>query len=100
MKKRDLFAMKGRDLKFNKTVKFSLSVANLRNQAMLYGSPDICLNYFVRKHRLILKSVLKLENVPFSPRQHILNCLVTYSLKTDSNVQKFNESYRIALPDF
>ena len=41
MKKRDLFAMQERDLKFNKTVKFSLSVANLRNQAMLYGSQDI-----------------------------------------------------------
>ena len=38
MKKKDLFAMKERDLKFNKTVKFSLSVANLRNQAVLYGS--------------------------------------------------------------
>ena len=36
MKKRDLFAMKERDLKFNKTVKISLSVANLRNQAMPY----------------------------------------------------------------
>ena len=43
MKKRDPFAMKERDLKFNKTVKFSLSVANLRNQAMLYGSLDIFL---------------------------------------------------------
>ena len=35
MKKRDLFAMKERGLKFNKTVKLSLSVTNLRNQAML-----------------------------------------------------------------
>ena len=43
MKKRDLLAMKERDLKFNKTVKFSLSVANLRNQGMLYGSLDIYL---------------------------------------------------------
>ena len=43
MKKRDLFAMKERDLRFNKTVKFSLSVANLRNRAMLYGSLDIYL---------------------------------------------------------
>ena len=34
MKKRGLFAMKERDLKFNKTIKFSLSLANLRNQAM------------------------------------------------------------------
>ena len=45
MKKRDLFAMKERDLKFNKTVKFSLSVANLRNQAMLYCSLDIYLRH-------------------------------------------------------
>ena len=45
MKKRDLFAMKERYLKFNKVVKISLSVANLRNQAMLYGSLDIYLRY-------------------------------------------------------
>ena len=50
MKKKDLFAMKERDLKFNKTVKFSLSVANLRNQAMLYGSHLIYLRY----HLIIL----------------------------------------------
>ena len=83
--------MKERDFKFNKTIKFSLSVANLRNQAILYGSLNIYLNYFVRTHSLILKSVLKLEKVAFSPRQHILNCLVTYSLKTDCSVQKFND---------
>ena len=35
--------------------------------------------------------MLKLGKVPFSPWQHILNCLVTCSLKTDSNVKKFNE---------
>ena len=51
MKKRDLFAMKERDLKFNKTVKFSLSVANLRNQATLYDSLDIYL-----RHTLIILS--------------------------------------------
>ena len=45
MKKIDLFALKKRDLKFNKTTKFSLSVANLRNQAMLYGSLDIYFRY-------------------------------------------------------
>ena len=91
--------MKERDLKFNKTVKFSLSVANLRNQAMLYGSLDICLRHtliiFVRKHRLVLKFVLTLEKVPFSQRQHILNSLVIYSLKTDCNVQKINECFAI-----
>ena len=89
MKKRDLFAMKERDLKFNKNVKISLSVANLRNQAMPYGSLDIYIRHTLII--LILKSVLKLEKVSFSPRQDILNCLVTYSLKTDSHVQKFNE---------
>ena len=98
MKKMDLFAMKERDLKFNKTVKFSLSVANLRNQAMLYGSLNIYLRHTLGNIRLILKSVLKLEKVPFSPRQHILNCLVTYLLKTDSHVQKFNEC--LTLPNF
>ena len=51
MKKRDLFAMKERALKINKTVKFSLSVADLRNQAMLYGSLDIYL-----QHTLIILS--------------------------------------------
>ena len=51
MEKRDLFVMEERDLKFNKTVKFSLSVANLRNQAMLYGSLDIYL-----RHTLIVLS--------------------------------------------
>ena len=51
MKKRDLFAMKERDLKFNKTVKISSSVANLRNQAMPYGSLDIYL-----RHNLIILS--------------------------------------------
>ena len=51
MKKRDLFGMKERDLKFNKTVKISLSVANLRNQAMPYGSLDIYL-----RHTLIILS--------------------------------------------
>ena len=51
MKKRDLFVVKERDLKFNKSVKFSLSVANLRNQAMLYGSLDIYL-----RHTLIILS--------------------------------------------
>ena len=51
MKKRDLFAMKGRDLKFNKTVQISLSVENLRNQAMPYGSLDIYL-----RHTLIILS--------------------------------------------
>ena len=47
MKKRDPFAMKERDLKFNKTIKFSLSVAKLRNQAMLYGSLDIYLRHIL-----------------------------------------------------
>ena len=47
MKKRDLFAMKERDLKFNKTVKISPSVANLRNQAMPYGNLDIYLRHTV-----------------------------------------------------
>ena len=51
MKKRDLFAMKEKDLKFNKTIKFSLSIENLRNQAMLYGSLEI---YF--RHNLIVLS--------------------------------------------
>ena len=51
MKKRDLFAMKERDLKFNKTVKISSSVENLRNQAMPYGSLDIYL-----RHTLIILS--------------------------------------------
>ena len=51
MKKRDLFAMKERDLKFNKTVKISSSVANLRNQAMPYDSLDIYL-----RHTLIILS--------------------------------------------
>ena len=57
MKKRDLFDMKERDLKFNKTVKFSLSVANLRNQAVLYGSLYICL-----RQSLIILS----ENIDWS----------------------------------
>ena len=47
MKKRDLFAVRERDLKFNKTVKFTLSVANLRNLAMLYGGLDIYLRHTV-----------------------------------------------------
>ena len=51
MKNRDLFAMKERDLRFNKTVKISLSVANFRNQAMPYGSLDIYL-----QHTLIILS--------------------------------------------
>ena len=65
---------------------------------MLYGSLDICLRHtliILSGDRLILKSVLKFEKVPFSPQQHILNYLVTYSLKTDSNVQKFNECLTI-----
>ena len=45
--KRDLFAMKERDLKFNKNVKISLSVANLRNQAMSYGSLFIYLRHIL-----------------------------------------------------
>ena len=84
MKTRELFPMKERDLKFNKTVKFSLSVANLRIRHL----PSTYLNYFVRKHRVILKPVLKLEKVPFSPRKHILNYLVTYSLKTIAMLQR------------
>ena len=47
MKKRDLFTMMERDLKFNKTVKISLSVANLRNQAMAYSSLDIYLRHIL-----------------------------------------------------
>ena len=43
--------MKERDLKIIKADKFSLSVANLRNQAMLYGSLDIYL-----RHTLIILS--------------------------------------------
>ena len=45
--------MQERDLKLKKkkTVKFSLSVANLRNQAMLYSSLDIYL-----RHTLIILS--------------------------------------------
>ena len=43
MKKWDMFAMKERDIKVYETVKISLSVANLRNQAMLYSSLDIYL---------------------------------------------------------
>ena len=50
MKKKDLFTMMERDLKFNKTVKISLSVANLRNQAMAYSSLDI----FLRQILIIL----------------------------------------------
>ena len=68
MKKRDLFAIKERDLKFNKNVKFILSEANLRNQTMLYGGVDIYLRHILiilSGNRLILKSVLKLEKVPF-----------------------------------
>ena len=38
MKKRELFTMKVMDLKLNKTVTFSVSVTNLRNQAMLCNS--------------------------------------------------------------
>ena len=45
MKKSDLFAMKERDLKVNKTDEFSLSIANLRDQAMLHGSMDIYLQH-------------------------------------------------------
>ena len=47
MKKRDLFAMKERTSILIKTVKFSLSVANLRNRAILYvyGSLDIYLRH-------------------------------------------------------
>ena len=44
MEKRDLFAMMDRDIKFNKNVKFSLSVAKFRNQAMLYGSLESAFN--------------------------------------------------------
>ena len=33
--------------------------------------------------------------MPFSPCQHIFNCLDTYSLKTDSNVQKFNDGLNV-----
>ena len=51
MKKRYLFAMKEAELKFNKTVKFSLPVANLRNQAMQYDSLDIYI-----RHTLIILS--------------------------------------------
>ena len=94
MKKSDLFAIKEKDLKFNKTVKFILSEANLRNQAMLYGGLDIYLRHILiilSGNRLILKSVLKLEKEPFSPWQHILNCRIIYSLKTDCNIQKSNE---------
>ena len=98
MKKRDLFAMKERDLnfdKFNKTFKISLSVANLRNQAMPYGSLDIYLRHTLiilsENIRLIIEYVLKLEKVFFSPWQHILKWLVTYSLKANSHVQKFSE---------
>ena len=93
MKKRDWCAMKEMDLKFNKTVKFSLSVANLRNQAMLYRSLDIYL-----QHTLIvcketwIDSKICVEvgkSALFSTTTHFK--LVTYSLKMDSNVQKFNE---------
>ena len=51
MKKKDLFAMKERDLKFNKTVKISLSVANRWNKAMAYDSLGIYL-----RHALIILS--------------------------------------------
>ena len=51
MKKRDLFAMKEKDLKFYEAVKCSLSVANLRNQEMLHDSLDIYL-----RHTLIILS--------------------------------------------
>ena len=40
-----------------------------------------------------LKISVEVGKFPFSSRKHILDCLVTYSLKSDSsmNVQKFNE---------
>ena len=41
---------------------------------MLYGGLDIYLRHtliILSGNRLILKSVLKLEKVPFSPQQHI-----------------------------
>ena len=74
MKKRGLFAMKERDLKFNKTVKFSSSVANLRNQAMLYGSLNLNLRhtliYFVRKQNNSKIDVEVGKSVLFSTTTH------------------------------
>ena len=89
MKKRGLFAMKERDFQCNKIVK--IAFLEIRQCYTVAWKSAFDIPYFIRKHRLILKFVLKLEKVPFSPRQHILNCLVTYSLKLDSNGQKFNE---------
>ena len=40
---------------------------------------------------MILKSGVEVGKSALFSRQHILNYLVTYSLKPDSNVQKFNE---------
>ena len=45
MKKRDFFIMKAMDLKFSKTVKVSISIANFKNQAMLFESFDINLQH-------------------------------------------------------
>ena len=91
MKKRDLFAMKDTDLKFTKLLNFPCQQQILEiRQCYTVACMDFYLWHtliiFSGNTRLILKSVLKLEKVPFSPQQHILNCLDTYSLKTNSNV--------------
>ena len=81
MEKMDLFAMKERDLQFNKTVKFSLSVANLRNQATIYSNLDIYL-----RHTLIILSGSFIDLVPSHSDSIFLNFFssVTIDFKISS----------------
>ena len=53
--KRDLFAMKKRDLKSNKTINFSLSPANLRNRAIQYGKRAL---FSLSKHLSLSSHIL------------------------------------------
>ena len=105
MKNRDLFAMKKRVLRFNKTIKFSLSAENFINWAMLYASGDIYIlhaliilseniDFFSENRVAVGKSVL------FSTSTHLsLSCHIL--IKTRQQCSKLQcVSHRIALSDF
>ena len=71
--------VKERDLKFNKIIKSSFSMANRRNRTMLFCYLFISLlplSIIVRKRILILNSALKWQKGPFSPRGCLLFNLV------------------------
>ena len=83
MKKRES-AMKERNLKFDKIIKFSFSIANCRNRTMIFCSSTFCHpSSFCQEKQISSEICVEVE------KKYIF--CTFYPLKTDSNFQNCDE---------